>query len=183
MLLNTLAKLIGDRIVAGFSTMPVITDWLWGFLLISIYALIVIPFGLGQGFLRWDLQLSSSTIFRVTISSLVTPAILEEFLFRVVLLPHPSEAVEVKYVLLWSVVSLFLFVIYHPLNALTFFPSGREAFFEPIFLCFAGLLGLICTLAYLYSASVWIPVIIHWLTVIIWLLCFGGINKLGFLDR
>ncbi len=111
-------------------------------------------------------------------TSLIAPAILEELLFRVILLPQSSENLASQSVFTWSLVSLLLFVIYHPLNGITFFPAARETFFNPVFLCLATLLGLICTVAYLQSGSIWIPVIIHWLTVVIWLLYLGGIKQL-----
>jgi predicted Abi (CAAX) family protease len=81
----------------------------------------------------------------------------------------------------WATLSLFLFVIYHPLNALTFFSQGRETFFDPIFLCLAAGLGIICTITYYQTGSLWLPVLIHWLVVVVWLLCFDGLTKLKFL--
>ncbi|MEL6500374.1 MAG: CPBP family glutamic-type intramembrane protease, partial [Cyanobacteria bacterium J06623_1] len=96
--------------------------------------------------------------------------------------------------LLWSGFSLLLFVIYHPLNALTFFPQGKETFFDPIFLSLAGILGLTCAIAYQQTGSLWLPVAIHqrsqqapsfyggvicdWLAVVFWLLCFDGLHRL-----
>lgn len=54
----------------------------------------------------------------------------------------------------WIIVSLVLFIIYHPLNALRFFLAGRKTFFQPVFLFSAGLLGLINSISYLTSGSI-----------------------------
>ncbi|NEO91379.1 MAG: CPBP family intramembrane metalloprotease [Moorea sp. SIO3G5] len=115
---------------------------------------------------------------KIMITALFTPAILEEIFFRVLLLPHPSENPSLISIYAWSTVSLVIFVIYHPLNAITFYPAARETFFQPMFLFLATLLGIICTIAYLQSGSIWTAVVIHWLFVVIWLIGLGGKSRL-----
>ncbi|XGV98198.1 MAG: CPBP family glutamic-type intramembrane protease [Leptolyngbya sp. BL-A-14] len=39
------------------------------------------------------------------------------------------------------------------------------------------MLGIICTLSYLKSGSLWMPVVMHWVIVVSWLLIFGGLEK------
>jgi predicted Abi (CAAX) family protease len=46
----------------------------------------------------------------------------------------------------------------------------RTLLADPRFLVQVTLLGLACSLAYLVSGSIWPPVLIHWLTVVVWLL-------------
>lgn len=155
----------------------------WTFLLIAIciYILFTLALGLVTSFLQWNLCTSLTTIARIIVTSLIAPAFLEEILFRVWLLPYPGDNISLHTYLTWGTLSLFLFVIYHPLNALTFFPQGRDTFFDPIFLCLAAGLGIICTIVYYQTGSLWLPVLIHWLTVVIWLVCFDGLTKLKFL--
>ena len=147
---------------------------------IGVYALFMLVLGLTTGFLHWDLCRSNKIIVRVMATSLITPAILEELFFRVILLPYPSGKIAPKLYFIESVFSLCLFVIYHPLNATTFFPQGRKTFFNPIFLILATALGVVCTLSYWQTGSLWLPVSIHWLSVVLWLLCFGGLNQLDY---
>ena len=147
---------------------------------IGVYALFMLVLGLTTGFLHWDLCRSKKTIVRVMATSFITPAILEELFFRVILLPYPSSKIAPKLYFIESVFSLCLFVIYHPLNAITFFPQGRKTFFNPIFLILATALGIVCTLSYWQTGSLWLPVSIHWLSVVLWLLCFGGLNQLDY---
>ena len=176
--METLGKVISDRVLLGLSTVPTVNDWLNTIVLLLTYAIIALPFGFWLDFLQLDRQLSRIITLKIITTSLITPAIFEELLFRVLLLPQPSENMAFESIICWSIISVLLFVIYHPLNAITFFPSGRETFFNPVFLCLATLLGLICTVAYLETGSIWSPVIIHWLTVAIWLLCLGGMQRL-----
>ncbi|NJL41446.1 MAG: CPBP family intramembrane metalloprotease [Leptolyngbyaceae cyanobacterium SM1_4_3] len=41
----------------------------------------------------------------------------------------------------------------------------------------AALIGTVCTVSYLRSGSIWLPVVLHWLIVVAWLLVFGGLEK------
>jgi predicted Abi (CAAX) family protease len=160
--------------------LPYCNNWSIPLVEISIYSLFTLVLGLPSSFLQWNPCRSLTTIARITVTSLVAPALLEEIVFRGWLLPAPVDNLLFGTYILWAILSLFLFVVYHPLNALTFFPQGRETFFDPIFLCLAAGLGIICTITYYQTGSLWLPVIIHWLTVVIWLLCFDGLAKLKF---
>lgn len=176
--LSKLACLLIDRFWLGFSTIPTYGDWSICLCALTVYTLVALLFGIWTGFLRWNLQSSGLTIVKVTITSFIAPALLEEFFFRAMLLPHPNENTGFDQIAIWSIFGLFSFIVYHPLNGLTFFSAGRKTFSNPIFLTLASLLGLACTTTYLYTGSIWIPVVIHWLTLVIWLLCWGGIEQL-----
>jgi predicted Abi (CAAX) family protease len=67
--------------------------------------------------------------------------------------------------------SWVLFLLYH------LHPFVPPFFKTPGFLIGAALIGIICTLSYIRSGSIWLPVILHWLTVAVWLLAFGGLKK------
>jgi predicted Abi (CAAX) family protease len=75
----------------------------------------------------------------------------------------------------WSSVSLVAYVGSHPFNGRI---SGRTVFLDPVFLVLATLLGFVCTLAYLRSGSIWVPILFHWLTVVVWIMFLGGWQKL-----
>ena len=146
-------------------------------ILVGVYILFASILGFATHFFSWKPQ-PVATVVRVTISSLFAPAILEELFFRVLLLPDPLE-VSFKSYLLRSALSLFLFIVYHPLNALTFFPQGRQVFFDNIFLVLAASLGIVCTITYWQTGSIWLSVLTHWVTVAVWLSYFGGLDKLN----
>ena len=177
-LLNLFHKL-SWRINTAFFTFPTIQAWLIATALLLILTLFCLPIGLWCNFLKINqLRSSKRIIFSIITGSLLFPAISEELFFRVLLLPHPQENVTIATACFWASISLIFFIIYHPLNAVTFFPTGRKTFFHPIFLLLAAVLGIVCSIVYLQSGSLWLPVIIHWLVVVVWLVFLGGYKQL-----
>jgi predicted Abi (CAAX) family protease len=170
--------LLARRISMAFLTIPDRTDWLVAAMLVLAYSAIALTIGFGSGFLKVDVQTSQRTIVGVLVGCLLTPGITEEIFFRVLILPHPQENVSGLVLWFWGCVSLALFIVYHPLNALTFYPVGRSTFMNPVFLLLAAVLGAACSITYLQSDSIWPAVAIHWLTVTVWLLLLGGYRRL-----
>ncbi len=162
----------------AFSTIPDRTDWLVAVMLVLVYTAIALKLGFRSGFLTVDVQTSKPIIAGVLVGCLLSPGLTEELFFRVLILPHPEENASGLALLFWGGVSLALFVVYHPLNALTFYPEGRSTFMNPVFLRLAAILGGACTVAYLQSGSLWSAVAIHWLAVTVWLLLLGGYRRL-----
>jgi predicted Abi (CAAX) family protease len=72
--------------------------------------------------------------------------------------------------------STLLFVAWHPLNALTINPSAPALFLDPAFLLISAALGITCGYSYVVSKSLWVPVLIHWATVVVWVFFLGGRN-------
>ncbi|MEP0754232.1 CPBP family glutamic-type intramembrane protease [Trichocoleus sp. Lan] len=170
---------IVSRLITAASTTPDAKAWLYSAALVLIYTLISLPIGFKFGFLKLDVETSWEMIIGVMARCLLSPAISEELFFRILLLPHPTEKATPTTLWLWGGISLAMFIIYHPLNAVTFYPDGLRTFFNPVFLFLAALLGVICTLAYFQSGSLWMPVAIHWLIVVVWLLLLGGYKTLN----
>ncbi|SNC75109.1 CAAX protease self-immunity [Marinobacter sp. es.048] len=106
----------------------------------------------------------------------VFPSLLEEAFFRGVLIPRNIlESGRIK--AFWRVViSTLVFVAWHPLNALAFNPTAIPLFLDPWFLVIVAAMGLTCGHAYVLSRSIWVPVIIHWAAVTVWVLFLGGRN-------
>ncbi|MBE9107034.1 CPBP family intramembrane metalloprotease, partial [Nostoc cf. edaphicum LEGE 07299] len=158
---------------------PRLKDWLVVVVLLIIYSILALPYGWKFGFLQIELW-SANCIDKclLILRCLFSPAIVEELFFRVFLLPHPSEITNWLQWSLWAIVSLLLFILYHPLNAKTFFKAGIPTFFNRVFLVLAAFLGIICTVAYTLTGSLFAIVLIHWIVVVVWLIVFGGIRKL-----
>lgn len=72
--------------------------------------------------------------------------------------------------------STLAFVAWHPLNALTVNRSALPIFLDPAFLLIFAGLGAVCGYGYVVSRSIWVPVLIHWATVVVWVLLLGGRN-------
>ncbi|MDZ8030913.1 type II CAAX prenyl endopeptidase Rce1 family protein [Nostoc sp. DedSLP04] len=158
---------------------PRFKDWLVIVVLLIIYSILALPYGCKFGFLQIELWSANWTNKCLLIlRCLFLPAIVEELFFRVFLLPHPSKITSWFQWSLWAIVSLLLFILYHPLNTKTFFKAGITTFFDRVFLVLAAFLGIICTVAYTLTGSLFAIVLIHWIVVVVWLIVFGGIRKL-----
>ncbi|MEH1850131.1 MAG: CPBP family glutamic-type intramembrane protease [Nostoc sp.] len=171
-------SIILNRVLASLAV-PTLQDWLVIVVMLIIYSIIALPYGWKIGFLH--IQIWSATWIDkclLILRCLFLPAIVEELFFRVFLLPHPSEITNWFRWGFWAIVSLLLFVLYHPLNAKTFFKAGISTFDDPVFLVLAAFLGIICTAAYTLTGSLFVIVLIHWVVVVVWLIVFGGIRKL-----
>ena len=181
--LITLILLIKERIINATLTIPQGRDWVDFLLWSLIYTAIAFLLGFRFNFLQVNLIPRWNIALKIIIISLFFPAIVEEFLFRVILLPHPLEQVSTINLSSWILVSLVIFLISHPINGMTFSPNKKEVFFQPIFLVLAFLLGVVCTILYCNSGSVWTAVIFHWLIVSVWLTCLGGFAQLKLIQE
>ncbi|HEY42381.1 MAG TPA: CPBP family intramembrane metalloprotease [Anaerolineae bacterium] len=174
--------LISERLrglILAFTTTPSTEIWLCCFGIFLLLIVIITPIGLRSGFLRIERMVGSRwRLVVVALMLAIRPALLEEFLFRALLLPHPAQGYPLRLTLLWAVVGLVIFTLWHPINGLFIRKIARSLFTDPLFLTFAGLLGIACTAAYLISGSIWPPMLIHWAVVTPWILFFGGGNTL-----
>ncbi len=138
--------------------------------LLGFYGLVAIPQGLASGLLRppWR-QLTAPGWLRLAAALMLMPSLLEEGIFRVLLLPRGLAGLAPLDQLAWAGLSVGLFVLYHPLAGRFWYPQGRLLFEQPRFLVPCGLLGAVCVIAYASTGSLWAPVLIHWFTVLIWL--------------
>jgi predicted Abi (CAAX) family protease len=149
-------------------------------LVLAGYGALALALGVASGFLSLPMQWPplAEALPRLA-KLLLLPALVEELLFRVLLIPHPIEGFPWQSLLAWNALSLGLFVLYHPVAARLWYPQARALFEDPRFLFQAALLGVACSLAYGFTGSLWPPVLIHWLAVVIWLEPFRGREQLG----
>jgi predicted Abi (CAAX) family protease len=165
------------RLWAGFTTIP---TGLWQSCgLLAVYGLVAILWGRGAGFIAWQQHRWTGEDFRLAGQLFFAPALIEEIVFRCLLLPHRIEAASLTRTAIAILFSTLLFILYHPVNALTFYSPGRPTFWDWRFLALAGLLGLVCALVYQIAGSIWLPVLMHWLVVSIWIIWGGGLARLS----
>ncbi len=124
----------------------------------------------GFGMLR-----DSDLIWFLPLTLFLFPSLLEELVFRALLIPISKERKPGRK-LLFIAISTILFVAWHPFNALTINPGAQYFFLNPHFLVIVAALGITCSYTYIESESLWVPVLIHWLTVIVWVFMLGGRN-------
>jgi len=88
---------------------------------------------------------------------LLLPAITEELVFRVLLLPSAPEGMSLLALTPWIALSVGLFVAWHGI---------RPGLHQPPRLARLTLLGTACALAFVASGSLWLPVLLHWLALL-----------------
>jgi len=172
-------SVILTRIFGSFR-IPYLIGWLWTWLSMAIFGAIAIWLGTRSGFLYWrPWQALWHRKLLLAIKLIFFPALVEEFVFRVLLIPEPGRT-GVAESTWWAIalISLVLFVIYHPINAYFFYKRAKLIFFSPDFLTLCTLLGLTCTIIYRVTGSLWTITLIHWVTVLVWLLFLGGLQRL-----
>jgi predicted Abi (CAAX) family protease len=161
----------------GSISIPHGMDWLIALGALGLYGAIAVPYGFSRGFLRWQRwEIPNRT--KLTIQLFFMPALVEELLFRVLLLPGPLATTWFVWGL-WAIAGIVLFVLYHPLNARTLYPAGNPTFFDGRFLRLAGLLGVVCTVVYALTSSLLLITLIHWVVVWIWLGRMGGMGRIA----
>lgn len=141
-------------------------------LLAGIYGVVAVTIGLLTGLLEPTLpELWQVIVLPVVL--IVYPSLLEEFVFRGILLPRSLLDAPIWTQAAAVVGSTAVFVAYHPLNAATLSLSDTSMFTDPAFLAIVTMLGMVCGFTYLKTGSLWIPVAIHWGTVLAWNLALG----------
>ena len=164
--------------VLGSINLPGMTDSLIAIAALLIYSAIALPIGLSQGFLQnqpWPIDRTST--LKLALKLFFLPALLEELVFRVLLLPTLQVATWQMWSA-WAIGSLVVFVVYHPLNALTYYKIGNPTFLDRRFLLLTMLLGVTCTVTYMFTSSLLLITLIHWIVVLSWLLRLGGMARL-----
>ncbi len=137
----------------------------------------VVSLGIGIGSDLFQFQfLDISRFWFLPVTLFVFPCLLEELFFRGLLIRRDVLDEGVFRTIAQIVFSSIAFTLWHPLNAWTINKSAQPFFFNPWFLTITFLLGLTCGYAYVRSRSIWTPILIHWLTVLTWVLFLGGRN-------
>jgi predicted Abi (CAAX) family protease len=146
--------------------------------LLLAYGFVAFSLGTRQRFLPGTpVARSRSQMLRLALKTLFVPALLSELVWRVLLIPHPTEGVDASVWWAWTGVSLLLNVLWYPLMAIVFRHPRSSTFFHPIFLLLTGLLGLVCAGVYSQTGSLWTIVPIHWIVVMIWQLRLGSMTQ------
>lgn len=163
-----------NNYVAGIKTSP-LGSLKFSIVATLIYGSIAAMVGINAGLFKVHLIDSSSAWF-LPFTLFVFPAFFEESFFRGILIPNNSKKRGLKFILIMAFISSILFVAWHPLNALTINQGAQELFLDPYFLIVVFFLGMACSLSYIYSRSLWVPVMIHWFTVVNWVIFLNGRN-------
>jgi uncharacterized protein len=165
-----------ENLLLGLKTSPLTQPRPW-VLLVVPYALIALSLGWYSGLFR-PVLLDVKHFFYLPLTLFAFPAFLEEVFFRGILIPRNVREKGPYSATLYCLFSSVSFVLWHPLNAITINPTAQHFFLNPFFLLIVFFLGLACSLSYVYTKSLWAPVAIHWVTIVVWVLFLGGRNLL-----
>jgi predicted Abi (CAAX) family protease len=132
--------------------------------------LIIALSGYLGGWLRLDPVVDLPSALIAAIILFFIPALAEELVFRSILLSWFASFSQ----RLGNWLSIGLYVLWHPLQALTFGPPWSAIFLQPSFLFATFILGIILTHIRIVSQSLWPVIAIHWLLVVVWKLLFAG---------
>lgn len=138
---------------------------------------VALSFGFCSGF--FTIQVLKTDIWvmvALPISLFFIPSFFEEIVFRGFLLPHKEREVSTIHLLFYAAFSIVLFIAWHPINAMTINHPAFSMFTNPVFLSLAALMAIACTITYLKTGSLWVPIAIHWLTVVVWVFLLSGRN-------
>ena len=151
---------------------PGLSDWRFSAVVFIGFAALATAFGLGTGLYTYAPVTDMSAIARFAAIAFVAPGLLEELVFRG---PLVWRAVQRKPVPAWAIVlSLLLFILWHPFNASVYLIDARDLFFDWRFLTVAAGLGAVATWLAVRTRSLWPPVIFHWLAVTAWKAYLGA---------
>jgi predicted Abi (CAAX) family protease len=144
---------------------PALRDWLEAALLFSIFLTLASYVGLGNGLFKIALTDAWLEFAIIAVIAVFIPALGEELIFRVGL---PALFQNTLPSLFSQLLALLLFVIWHPIQYGLGLPMGQSLFIEPAFLIIVTALGLVCTISYRRSGSVWPAIAMHWGIVVLW---------------
>ncbi|MHC4511597.1 MAG: CPBP family glutamic-type intramembrane protease [Planctomycetota bacterium] len=160
----------------GFKVSPFGTP-LKGLIPVPIYGCASLAIGYYGGLFSPGV-VNSPLLVVLPLALFIFPSLLEEAFFRGVLIPNNAASQSKGRIVAYIVLSTAAFVLWHPANALTINTTAVPLFLNPAFLLIVALLGVTCSISYIVSRSLWTPVIIHWITVVMWVIFLGGRNKL-----
>lgn len=152
--------------------LPEPRHWLEALVLFGVYAAITAPVIIATDMFTFQPRFDA-TLLVIALIAFFAPALGEELVFRVILQPKPGQdhqqrRLMIRQSLFWLriVLSLILFLLWHPAQIWLGLPTAQPMFAEPVFLGAAGLMAVACTISYQRSASIWPAITAHWALVV-----------------
>ena len=173
--LQSLAIRRWNDLRAALTTLPDARTWLACALAYALFLFVAATIGVASGLLRVDVShATAGGALRIAALLFIQPALLEEIVFRGLLLPRDVRSMRRSHAAVVGSLALAAYVASHPLNAWLFRPQVLSLFSSHTYLVLTTLLGFTCTTTYWISRSLWPSVFIHWVTVVVWIGLLGG---------
>jgi predicted Abi (CAAX) family protease len=159
----------------GGVSIPTHQDWLIVLIALLLFggiiylgretARIAMPIN-APGFFKWQPDLSPwYRQLLLLLRLLFVPALVQEYVFRVLLIPYPKPWIPEAVWWSWALLALGLFVLFQVIYAKWFKSSFTPTLTHPTFLVL---------IVYRLTASLWTITVLHWVAVSIWWLLLGG---------
>jgi len=162
-----------NNLLKGLKTPPTNLP-LKSVILIPFYIIFTLFVGFNTNLLEYK-PITSYMVFILPISLFIFPTLLEEVFFRGVLIPYNLKYKSFKIIIFYIFISTILYTSIHLIYA-SINPISAIYFTNINFLSIVFFLGFTCSIAYIYSQSLWLSVIIHWITVLVWVVVLNGRN-------
>ena len=140
-----------------------------------IYATIALVVGFYSKIFHVQL-IESRLIYILPFTLFIFPSLLEEAFFRGMLIAQDTRKKGIGQTIKMIIWSTTLFILWHPINAMLINHAAIPLFFNPAFLTITAMLGIVCSYSYIMTQSLWAPIMIHWITVMLWVFFLGGRN-------
>ncbi|UBF30337.1 CPBP family intramembrane metalloprotease domain-containing protein (plasmid) [Kovacikia minuta CCNUW1] len=157
----------------GGVTIPTGLDWLQTIGILLGFSAIALPLGFSTEFFDWQPQHPWYRQLGTLLRFLFVPALVQEYVFRVLLIPYPLDWLPASAWWSWAMLALGLFVGFQWLYARWRWRFWYPAVSTPL-LILMTLLGMACTLVYRFTGSLWTITLVHWIAVSAWWLLLGG---------
>ena len=154
------------RLRAAITTWPRLREWLACALEALWLAPVLAFLGIAGGFVGIEQLPDPRAFVSLALVALIMPSLLEELFFRVLLVGPAASLAR-------CAGGIALFVAWHPLQIFIFGEEWGRVVLNPLFLLAVAVLGVGLTRVYLKTRSVWPPVVLHWVTVLVWKLAGG----------
>jgi uncharacterized protein len=152
------------RVWTGLRAWPSVAIWGYAGLVFLAYGACAWGIGFGTGLYTFQLRVDLD-LARTALIALIIPALGEEVFFRGLLIPTGVQNSSA-----WPQIGFGLaaFLLWHPLNAWLFFPNVLPLFSDWRFMLVTAILGAACIHLWRKTGSLWPPIAVHWLAVVIW---------------
>jgi len=173
--MRTIKEYLKKNLVYGLKNLPTNLN-LKAIILIPFYILFALIVGFTSNVLEYNpLNTSNNIVFILPFSLFFFPSLIEEVIFRGILLPYNLKDKNTKTIIFYIFFSTLAYTLIHLLY--TIINPISAIYFENIyFLLIVFFLGVTCSIAYIYSQSLWLAIIIHWVTVVVWVTILNGRN-------
>lgn len=170
---RNVATLLWQRTLKAFATFPTKRGWVETALL--VLAVMIPGYMLsvaGDWYSRPPREFGMPWVWAFT-GAFVAPALIEELITRVWLVPHPSENTTKRW-RYWVIFgALVFYVVIHPINGLIQGGFMGELFTRADYIFLVTILGIACHISYQRTGSIWAPTMIHALVVTAWIIMRG----------